>query len=138
MKDSNRQATENLYHECFTDKPNGRFVTFGDQVRLLPNDLPDCNGLGVLSAGIAVATVCKNRLEPAHGVYIASCSENCRQRLDLSPSDTRLTAFLRGEVIDCEEQNGWTAVCVAGIPVGFGKASNGKLKNRYPKGLRLL
>lgn len=138
LKDSNRQATENLYHECFTDKPNGRFVTFGDQVRLLPNDLPDCNGLGVLSAGIAVATVCKNRLEPAHGVYIASCSENCRQRLDLSPSDTRLTAFLRGEVIDCEEQNGWTAVCVAGIPVGFGKASNGKLKNRYPKGLRLL
>ena len=137
-KDSNRQAAEVLYAECFNDKPTGLFVTFGDQVRLLPSGLPDCNGLGVLSAGVAFATVCKNRLEPAHSIFVASSGANCRQKLDLSPGDARLTAFLHGEEIPCDGQSGWVAVCVGGIPVGFGKASNGKLKNRYPKGLRLI
>lgn len=138
IKDNNRQSAEALYRECFLDEPNGVLATFGDQVRLLPPNLPDCNGLGVLSAGVTVATVCKNRLEPAHSIFVASRKENCRQRLDLSPTDARLTAFLHGEEIACDGLSGWAAVCVAGIPVGFGKASNGKLKNRYPKGLRLL
>lgn len=31
---------------------------------------------------------------------------------------------------------GYTAVAADGIVTGFGKASNGVLKNRYPKGLR--
>ena len=137
-KDSNRPAAEQLYRECFTDAPNGTFITFGDQVRLLPSDLPDCNGLGVLSAGVAVAAVCKNRLEPAHSIFVASRCENCRRTISLPPTDTRLTAFLHGEEISCDGENGWTTVCVYDIPVGFGKVSNGKLKNRYPKGLRLL
>lgn len=136
--DKNRSAAETLYQECFSDTPNGVFVTHGDQVRLLPHDLPDCNGLGVLSAGVAVATVCKNRLEPAHSIFIASRLKNCRQSIDFSPTDPQLIAFLHGEEIHCDNCSGWTAVCVAGIPVGFGKASNGRLKNRYPKGLRLL
>ncbi|MFQ7106095.1 MAG: methyltransferase RsmF C-terminal domain-like protein, partial [Neglectibacter timonensis] len=33
---------------------------------------------------------------------------------------------------------GYTAVCVSGVTTGFGKASGGKLKNKYPKGLRNL
>jgi NOL1/NOP2/fmu family ribosome biogenesis protein len=33
---------------------------------------------------------------------------------------------------------GYCAVCVNGITLGFGKASNGRLKNKYPKGLRTL
>ena len=137
-KDNNRQSADSLYKDCFTDTPNGVFCTIGDQVRLLPYDLPDCSGLGVISAGVAVATVCKNRLEPTHSIYIASSGDDCRQSIDLSPTDARLHAFLHGEEIPCDGQNGWTAVCVCGVPVGFGKASNGKLKNRYPKGLRLL
>lgn len=137
-KDVHRQSAEDLYRTCFSDEPNGIFVTFGEQVRLLPHNLPDCRGLGVLSAGVAVATVCKNRLEPSHSVYVATQQKDCRQYLNLSPADSRLISFLHGEEITCEEQSGWTAVCVNGISVGFGKASNGKLKNRYPKGLRLL
>ena len=136
-KDPNRQAAEALYAECFTDQPDGIFVTVGDQVRLLPPHLPDCRGLGVLGAGVAIATVCKNRLEPAHSAYITARKSQCRRWVDLAPEDPLLRAFLHGEEIPCTEK-GWTAVCVAGIPVGFGKASGGRLKNRYPKGLRLI
>ena len=137
-KDANVANAKALYNECFDDEPTGTFVTYGDQVRLIPQDLPDCSGLGVLSAGVAVASICKNRLEPAHSIFIASKAEHCRQRIDLSPADPRITAFLHGEEITVDDQRGWTAVCVGGVPVGFGKASNEKLKNRYPKGLRLL
>ena len=127
-----------LYAECFTDTPNGIFTTIKDQVRLVPNALPDCRGLGVISAGVPVATICKNRLEPHHSIFLATKAEHCQRKLDLSVDDPLLLAFLHGAEIPYTGEKGWTAVCVEGIPVGFGKASGGKLKNRYPKGLRLL
>ncbi len=137
-KDQHRQAAEDLYRSCFNDEPDGVFVTIGDTVYLLPKDLPDCRKLGVVRAGVAVATVCKNRLEPHHGLFMASRKGNCKQAIDLSPDDPLLTDYLHGLEITCDTQKGWTAICVSGIPVGFGKASGGRLKNRYPKGLRLL
>lgn len=137
-KDAWRPAAEDLYAECFNDAYDGHLVTIGDQVRLLPHHMPPTRGLGVLSAGVTVATVCKNRLEPHHSIFMVSCAQDCRQTIDLSPNDPLLTAYLHGEEIPMTNGKGWTAVCVADIPVGFGKASNGKLKNRYPKGLRLL
>lgn len=137
-KDPHNQSAEELYRTCFSDQPEGVFTTIGDTVYLLPNDLPDCRKLGVVRAGIAVATVCKNRLEPHHNLFMASRMENCNQTIDLDRNDPLLLDFLHGMEIPCESQKGWTAVCVNGIPVGFGKASGGRLKNRYPKGLRLL
>ena len=132
-----KEARE-LYTACFSDEPDGNFITIKDQIRLIPSQLPDCTGLGVLSAGVAVASVCKNRLEPHHSIYLATSANRCRQTVRLSLNDPRLTAYLHGEEILCDVGKGWTAVCVENIPVGFGKASGGKLKNRYPKGLRLL
>ena len=132
------QEALNLYRTCFNDSPDGDFIVVGDAIRLIPHNLPDCHNLGVLGAGVSVATICKNRLEPHHAAFIASSKESCTQALDFRPDDPQLRAFLHGEEIPCPDYKGWTAVCVAGIPVGFGKASGGKLKNRYPKGLRLL
>ncbi|HIW23220.1 MAG TPA: tRNA and rRNA cytosine-C5-methylase, partial [Candidatus Acutalibacter stercoravium] len=54
---------------------------------------------------------------------------------DLPWDAPELLAFLRGEEIPCEGK-GYTAVCAGGVPTGFGKASGGRLKNHYPKGLR--
>lgn len=127
-----------LYRECFADEPRGRLEPVGEQVRLLPPGMPDTAGIRLIAAGIAVAEVCKNRLEPCHAAFMAAKAADCRQIVDLSPDDPRLTAFLRGEQIPAEDVRGWTAVAVAGITVGFGKASGGVVKNRYPKGLRLL
>lgn len=136
----NRYANDaaELYADCFLDTPTGTFVIQKDQIRLIPDYLPDCHGLGVISAGVAVATVCKNRLEPNHSIFLSTTKAQCRRSINLSPTDPLLRAFLHGEEIPCDDEKGWTTVCVAGIPVGFGKASGGRLKNRYPKGLRLL
>ncbi|MEG2020938.1 MAG: tRNA and rRNA cytosine-C5-methylase, partial [Oscillospiraceae bacterium] len=53
--------------------------------------------------------------------------------------DKRTAAWLRGEQIAAEtSQNGYTAVLIDGMPLGFGKVSSGVIKNHYPKGLRNL
>ena len=126
---------EELYTSLFTDVP-GRFQRVRDRVILLPNELPDIAGLSVLRAGVEFGEAKKNRIEPAHGIFMASRAENCRSVLHLTSNDPALFAFLRGEEIPAEGLSGYTAVAADGIVTGFGKASNGVLKNRYPKGLR--
>ncbi len=136
-KDAYAAAAEALYRELFSDAPCGTFVTVGDTVRLLPPAMP-ATDLHLLTAGVAVAEICKNRLEPSHSIFAAARAENCRQAHPLHPDDPALAAFLHGETIPCDPAlSGWTAVAADNAVVGFGKAVNGTLKNRYPKGLRV-
>ena len=125
-----------LYQELFCDEP-GWFVRVKDRILMLPDELPDISGLGVVRAGVEFGELKKNRIEPAHGIFMASRAEDCRSVLALSYDDPRVYAFLRGEEIEAEGCKGYTAVAVEGVTMGFGKASNGVLKNKYPKGLRM-
>lgn len=124
-----------LYESLFLGGCPSCLSRFGDKIYLLPEELPALSGLGVLRAGVELGEVKGKRMEPAHGLFMSSQKKSCRQALDFSPEAPALLAFLRGEEIDCEE-TGYTAVCVNGVITGFGKASGGRLKNRYPKGLR--
>lgn len=127
-----------LYGSCFSDEPCGTFAIYGNYGYLLPEYLPDVPLDGVIRAGIPVGEIKNNRIEPEHGLFMAAKKENCIRYIDLSPDSAELSAFLHGEEIACDGANGFTAVCCDGIVTGFGKVSNGKLKNRYPKGLRTL
>ncbi|MBQ2668204.1 MAG: RsmB/NOP family class I SAM-dependent RNA methyltransferase [Clostridia bacterium] len=131
--DASAQA---LYKELFTDKP-GRFVRIKDRILMLPEEMPEISGLGVVRAGVEFGEVKKNRIEPAHGIFMAAKSETCRSVMELTHDDPRVHAFLRGEEIEAEDCKGYTAVSVEGVITGFGKASGGVLKNKYPKGLRI-
>ena len=45
--------------------------------------------------------------------------------------------YLAGETLPAPESaRGYSLVTIAGLPLGFVKASDGMLKNHYPKGLR--
>ncbi len=137
-KDQNAALGRAVYEDCFTDTPDGTFATFGNTIHLLPPAFLQTHGVNILSAGIPVAELCGTRTlraEPTHAAFQAAVG--CRRTQDLSLTDPRLTAFLHGEEI-ATDQNGFVGVTVCGIPTGFGKGSGGRLKNRYPKGLRLL
>ncbi len=137
-KDSHAALGRAVYEDCFIDAPRGTFATFGNTVHLLPPAFPQTRGINILSAGVPVAELCGERTlraEPTHAVFQAAIG--CRRVLDLPLADPRVTAFLHGEEIACDN-SGFTGVAVSGILTGFGKASGTKLKNRYPKGLRLL
>ncbi len=135
------KAARALYEDCFFAPPHGPFVAVGETVRLLPAALPSLAGLNLLCAGVAVATLHPGRVlraQPCHGIFAAATAADCRRLLSLSLEDPRLLAYLHGEELPAAGEAGYTAVAVGELPVGFGKLSGGKLKNHYPKGLRLL
>lgn len=127
-----------LYESCFSSEPGGSLAVFGNVGYMLPENMPNVPLSGVLRAGVPLGEIKSNRVEPAHGIFMAAAMNECRRYIDLSADSAELETFLHGEEIACTGENGFTAVCCNGIVTGFGKVSGGKLKNRYPKGLRTL
>lgn len=112
----------------------GTFCSFGGRLYLLPVDL-DIDRMKVLRPGLYLGECKKNRFEPSHALALALKPEDFKNTLSLTCEDPRLDAYLRGEVIPCGT-SGYTAVLADGLPVGWGKASGGMLKNHFPKYLR--
>ena len=112
------------------------WVRVGDQIYLLPGQMPDFDGLRVLRAGLHVASVKKNRLEPAHALAAALKPEEAAEVCRLDPEGEEVKRYLNGETLAREGRNGWILVCVGSYSLGWGKQAGGTVKNHYPKGLR--
>ncbi len=128
---------EKLFKEIFNISPYGVIKKIDNKFFVLPKNLPDLNGVNVLRAGVLLGCEKGSILEPAHAAFMASSCRELNNVVSLSSVDFNAAAFLRGEEINIsEELKGYTGVCLDGLVSGFGKASKGRLKNKYPKGLR--
>lgn len=125
-----------MYAELFSDEPAGYWSLSGGRIYLLPERMPQVSGLHLLRAGLLFGQLKGKRIEPEHSVFMAHSGAACRHCLDFLADASMLPAFLHGEEIDSPEK-GYTAVCVNSVVTGFGKSSGGRLKNKYPKGLRI-
>lgn len=125
------QFDENIYGTVFQNK---------DKVFILPGRLPELRGINVKRAGVFAGTVKGKRFEPSHALYMAADSAKTRNTVDFLLSDSRLSAFLHGEPFEAPQDcvKGYVSVKAQGFVTGFGKISDGILKNHYPKGLRNL
>lgn len=135
-----KQALE-FYDSIFINRPFGEnLVTLKDKIIVLPRNYNfDVKGLQILRAGVILGEIIKNRIEPHHSAFAAAKPDECTSVVDLDANSREIKAYLHGEEIAVSpEAKGYTAVCVNKITTGFGKASNGRLKNKYPKGLRTL
>ena len=104
---------------------------------LLPVPFPQ-TGLHVLRAGVFVGSVQKGRFIPEHHLFTAF-GARCTNREELTLADPRVTDYLSGrEIAASTAADGWCCVTVDGYPLGGGKVSAGRVKNHYPKALRLL
>ena len=120
-------------------KPYEKLLIKDDKVFALPQICPELQGTHAIRAGVFVGVIKKNYFEPEHSLFSTADIENVRRVLNLKLSDPRLQQFLRGEEIPTDNsEKGYTLVACEGIPLGFGKASGGRLKNKYPKGLRVM
>lgn len=122
-------------YDIFYEIPEGNYVTINNKVYIMPEDMPDIKGLGIIRAGVLAGEFLKNRFEPSHALFMSAKAENIKRVLELD--DSRIKEFLSGMEMDCDCANGYTAVAYKNIITGFGKTSNGRLKNKYPKGLRI-
>ncbi len=86
------------------------------------------------SPGVLLGTVQKGRLIPHHRFFRAF-GEEMKNRFVIPLSDPRVEAYLRGEEISLEGK-GYGTLFAEKIPLGGVKASGGRGKNLYPKGLR--
>ena len=96
--------------------------------------------VGTAALGAAIGESRKGRIVPHHHFFMAYGSE-MQNQLVLDPDDERVTRYLAGEEIEIPSSlSGFTAVLLrvgdTAVTLGGGKASGGKLKNYYPKGLR--
>lgn len=102
-------------------------------------DLPFINTKKIngLRQGILLGELKKNRFEPAHSFYMnAEWIDSYQKKYDASIEE--MNAFMHGETLSCDLDKGYYAICFEGIPFGFGKSDGHLLKNKIPKGLRLL
>ncbi len=138
-KNRDNKIGYDYFNKIFCCEPYGNIERFSDNFIILPKGLPDMSGLGVLRAGVLLASCKKTLLEPAHAAFMASKYSELNQKINFSLESNEVFAYLKGEEITIEDNlKGYLGVCVNKLPLGCAKAVNGKLKNKYPKGLRIL
>lgn len=131
-----KQAKE-LYESLFWNQITSHLVQTGDHIVILPQETPDLQGLGVVRAGVLMGEIKGKRIEPAHALFLSASPKELTSCIDFPADSPEIFSFLRGEELKtAESQKGFTGISVEKITVGFGKCSNGCLKNHYPKGLR--
>ena len=115
--------------------PDGKLLSFGQSLFLVPEEMPVLDGLKVLRPGLELGEVLKNRFEPAHAW--ALWLKTAKSVADFPADSPEIAAYLRGESVP-GSQTGWTLVRVDGLSLGWVKGSGGILKNHFPKALRHL
>lgn len=114
----------------------GKKIKFGEQLYLIPEDMPSLKGLKVLRPGLHLGTLKKNRFEPSHALALALNSEKVLHSVNLTSDSYDIKAYLNGQTLNTEGEKGWYLVQVDGYSIGWAKLAGMVLKNHYPKGLR--
>jgi 16S rRNA C967 or C1407 C5-methylase (RsmB/RsmF family)/NOL1/NOP2/fmu family ribosome biogenesis protein len=123
-------------------------VLFGKELYRMPCGI-DLTGLKVLRPGLHLGTLKKNRFEPSHALAMALSEQDVRCSAETEDGeahamgDNRLASqYLHGESLAADAcskvkgDKGWCLVTVCGFAMGWGKRTQGQIKNHYPKGLR--
>lgn len=105
----------------------------GQTLVQLPAGCPDLQGLRVLRGGLHLAQQLGKTLRPDHALALGAEPLKVHA-LSLQEAE----AYRRGAVLaePTGGLSGYVAPALTGWPLGWGKATNGQIKNHYPKGLR--
>lgn len=132
------ESAKNLYYEFEKKYLNrhleGMFKLFGDNLYLVPHGI-DTDKLKLSLAGLYLGVCKKNRFEPSHAFCRALEKKDFKNTVNFTLSDADVEKYMRGETITADV-NGYCAVCVDDIPLGWAKGTGGVLKNHFPKYLR--
>ena len=95
----------------------------------------DVNGIRTLRSGLLLGKETTHGFEPSQQLALNLKKEEFDKILNLDINDIRVEKYLKGETIDIDKAlKNYLLVCVNNYPIGFGKADNGKLKNKIDKG----
>lgn len=109
-------------------------LLFGGELRYCPDmpDLSKAKGVSVLRSGLHLGTVKGKVFVPDHAWAVCN-QPPAVPRVHLTEELARL--YQNGQVVPADGK-GWVLACYGGVTLGWGKVSDGMMKNHYPKGLR--
>lgn len=116
-----------------------------ERVFVVPKEAGNTNGLRVMRTGLLLGELKKNRFEPSQALAMVLKREQYDSSVNFTADDDNVIRYLKGEtlLVDADlhgmtRESGWQLVCVDGYPLGWGKLSNGTLKNKYLAGWRMM
>ncbi len=138
-----KTAAETFLKETLGYVPKG-LCRLGGNICLCPARISAGLSLppaGLVAVGVTVGEYRKGRIQPHHHFFMAY-GERLARRLLLDPMDGQVAKYLAGEELTVSDaESGYAAVLVrlhdTAVPLGGGKLTGGRLKNYYPKGLRI-
>ena len=113
--------------------PEGKAVSFGQNLFWAPEEMPDLRRLKVLRPGLELGEVKKGRFEPAH--HLALWLDSCANMVSFHGESAEIREYMHGNVLP-GSQKGWCLIKAGGYSLGWAKGDGNQLKNHYPKGLR--
>ncbi len=111
-----------------TEKPN---AAFGNRLARI-GFLPDLKGIQTLRIGLQIGEIRGRNLIPDHAAALGMIRPSMTET---EMTDAEALKYLAGETI-AGETRGWTLMTWRGLALGWGKGSDGMIRNHYPKGLR--
>ncbi|ACX52377.1 Fmu (Sun) domain protein [Ammonifex degensii KC4] len=112
-------------------------VLWWEGVYRVPLPLEMLEGLRVLRPGWWLGSFKQGKFVPDHALALGIKAKQANQVLSFSLSDPRLKAYLRGEELPLNAEEGWVLVAVEEFPLGWGYCRQGRLRNFYPRAWRL-
>lgn len=139
-KDTTLETAVRLYYEfeksALKVHLDGEFVLFGDNLYVLPQYV-DIDKLKVLRCGLHLGEVKRNRFEPSHALSHAFDEDVYINKVETLQNSEDIKKYMHGETLS-SDVSGWCVIKTEKYIVGWGKGSNGIVKNHYPKHLRTL
>jgi NOL1/NOP2/sun family putative RNA methylase len=142
VKDSKEyEAVQDFLKDVSMNWKDGSIEIKDQRVYYIPKDTEIKKGIRFLRTGLFLGEVKKNRFEPSQALAMAIKAEQFSSIVNLEHNDIRVVKYLKGETLDVSDiliqnKSGWQLVCVNNYPLGWGKLSNGVLKNKYYAGWR--
>ncbi|MGT2924264.1 RsmF rRNA methyltransferase first C-terminal domain-containing protein [Streptococcus caviae] len=117
-------------------KLEGLYQTFGNQLYLVPQGLPNLSTLKIARNGLHLGTFKKNRFEPSFALGLALKKGEVVQSVEIDVEQFK--TYVSGNVLPLSKdyENGWYQILINGNGLGFAKVTGNTLKNYFPKGLR--
>lgn len=114
-------------------------IQLKDRILFVPETTLSFDSVRVLRSGLLAGTMKKDVFEPSQQLAMAIKANEFNQVIDLKSDDILTDKYLKGETIKVNSSyRGWVLITCDGYPLGFGKISNGTVKNKIDPGWRKL
>jgi len=140
---TNYKIVSEFFKKSLNFEPQKSLIEVGESVFLKPKafDLAVqtmLDSLKFVTIGVKAGAIEKGRFEPHHNLFMAYY-EDFKTRIELSSEN--LKKYLHGEEIMCDiaplNSGIYVVLTYNNLPIGGGKLVGNRIKNLYPKGMRI-